>query len=132
MKSVEIRSFFSLNTGKYGLEKTPYLDTFLAVERRWNDAILCIFDVIGLNPNIPHEESSSFLKKHLDLRTEKETSVDTLVKLAKIVLKNNIFNFNLKHLETKEVMQLVQHFPHHAPFYSYLILKKGCEVALHR
>ena len=101
MKSVEIRSFFSPNTGKYGPEKTPYLDTFLAVERRWNDAILCIFDVIGLNPNIPHEESSSFLKKHLDLRTEKETSVDTLVKLAKIVLKNNIFNFNLKTFRDK-------------------------------
>ena len=69
---------------------------FKESERPWNDAILCIFDVIGLNPNISHEESSSFLKKHLDLRTEKEISTVTLVKLAKIVLKNNIFNFNLK------------------------------------
>ena len=38
VKSVKIRSFsgpyfpvFSLNTGKYGPEKTPYLDTFHAV-----------------------------------------------------------------------------------------------------
>ena len=35
MKSVQIRSFFwsvfSSNAGKYGPEKTPYLDTFHAV-----------------------------------------------------------------------------------------------------
>ena len=28
VKSVQIRSFFELNTGKNGPEKNPYLDTF--------------------------------------------------------------------------------------------------------
>ena len=31
MKSVQIRSFSSVNVGKYGSEKTPYLHTFHAV-----------------------------------------------------------------------------------------------------
>ena len=34
VKSVQI-SVFSPNTGKYGPEKTPYLDTFHAVCREW-------------------------------------------------------------------------------------------------
>ena len=32
VKSVQIRSFFSPNAGKYGPEKIPYLDTFHAVK----------------------------------------------------------------------------------------------------
>ena len=31
VKSVQIRSFSGPNTGKYGPEKSPYLDTFHAV-----------------------------------------------------------------------------------------------------
>ena len=40
VKSVQIRSYFwsvfSLNTGKYGPEITPYLDTFHAVTEEYN------------------------------------------------------------------------------------------------
>ena len=61
---------------------------FKEAERPWEN-------VIGLYPNIPHE-CLSCLRKHLDLRTEKEISIDTLVGLAKTVFKNNIFNFNVK------------------------------------
>lgn len=46
--------------------------------------------------NIPYWKDLSSLRKHLELRTEKDISTDKLVELAKIVLKNNIFNFNLK------------------------------------
>ena len=35
-------------------------------------------------------------RKHLELKTEKDISTDTLKELVQIVLKNNIFNFNLK------------------------------------
>ena len=47
VKSVQIRSFSSPNAGKYGLEKTPYLDTFHAVL-----AIEIYKYVKGLSPEI--------------------------------------------------------------------------------
>ena len=47
VKSVKIRNFFSPNAGKYGLEKTPYLDTFRAVL-----AIEIYKYVKGLSPEI--------------------------------------------------------------------------------
>ena len=53
-------------------------------------AILCI-NVVGLYPNIPHEEGLASLRRFLDTRTEKKVTTKTLVELAEIVLKNNIF-----------------------------------------
>ena len=47
VKSVQIRSFFCPNAGKYGLEKTPYLDAFHAVL-----AIEIYKYVKGLSPEI--------------------------------------------------------------------------------
>ena len=63
-------------------------------------AILCTVDFVGLYPNMPHEEGLASLRKFLDanfsfIRTETET----LLKLAEIVLKNNIFQFNERTLK---------------------------------
>ena len=63
-------------------------------------AILCTVDFVGLYPNMPHEEGLTSLRKLLDanfnfIRTETET----LLKLAEIVLKNNIFQFNERTLK---------------------------------
>ena len=52
--------------------------------------ILCTIDVVGLYPNIPHDEGLAFLKDFLDSR------VDTLIELTELVLKNNIFEFSDK------------------------------------
>ena len=52
-------------------------------------------------PNIPHDEGSSALRKRLNERDEKDVSTDTLVKLAELVLKNNLFHFNEKTLKQK-------------------------------
>ena len=49
-----------------------------------DDIILCTVDVLGLYPNIPHEEGLSALRK-----------------LAEVVLKNNIFTFKEKTLKQK-------------------------------
>ena len=57
-------------------------------------AILCTIDVVG--PNIPHEEGLASLRRFLDARTEKKVTTETLVELAEIVLKSNIFQFNEK------------------------------------
>ena len=62
-------------------------------------AILCAVDVVGLYPNIPHEEGLASLRKFLDERTEKKVTTETLLELAEIVLKNNIFQFNEKNLK---------------------------------
>ena len=62
-------------------------------------AILCTIDVVGLYPNIPHEEGLASLRKFLDARTEKKVTTETLLELAEIALKNNIFQFNEKTLK---------------------------------
>ena len=64
-------------------------------------AILCTIDVVGLYPNIPHEEGLASLRKFLDARTEKKVTTKTLslLELAEIVLKNNIFQLNEKTLK---------------------------------
>ena len=68
---------------------------------------------------MPHDEGLSSLRKHLDLRTEKSISTDTLVELREIVLKNNIFNFNLKTYRRKKGTAIGTKF---APSYSMLFI----------
>ena len=58
-------------------------------------------DVVGLYPNIPHDEGLSALRKRLNERDKKGVSTDTLVEFVELVLKNNIFNFNKKSLKQK-------------------------------
>ena len=53
--------------------------------------ILCTVDVVGLYPNIPHEEGLIAIRKALDARKDKTISTDSLIELAEYVLKNNIF-----------------------------------------
>ena len=60
------------------------------------DIILCYVDVVGLYPNILHDEDLSAQQKRLELRREKKVSTSTLVELAKVVLKNNVFTFGKK------------------------------------
>ena len=72
-------------------------------------------DVVGLYPNIPHDEGLSALRKRLNERDKKDVSTDTLVELAELVLKNNISNFNQKTLEQKRGTAIGTKF---APLYS--------------
>ena len=55
-------------------------------------------DVVGLYPNIPHDEGLSAVRKRADEEDveddEEDVSTGTLDELAELVLKNNIFNFN--------------------------------------
>ena len=58
--------------------------------------ILCTIDVFGLYPNILHDEDLAFLKDFLDSRVDKQVTTDSLIELAELVLKNNIFEFSDK------------------------------------
>ena len=59
-------------------------------------------DVVGLYPNIPHEESLSPLRKRFECRKEKYVSNDTVIDLEEVVLRNNIFTFGKKTLKQKQ------------------------------
>ena len=61
--------------------------------------ILCNMDVVGLYANIPHEEGLSALRKRLESWKEKYVPTDTIIDLAEIVLKINIFTFEKKILK---------------------------------
>ena len=71
---------------KKNIRSLPNLpdDTFYAV------------DAVGLYPNIPQDEDLSALRKQ-----EKDFITSTLVELAEVVLKNNIFPFKEKPLKQR-------------------------------
>ena len=56
--------------------------------------ILYTIDVVGLYPNIPHDEGLAFLKDFLGSRNDKQVTTYTLIELAELVLNNNIFKFS--------------------------------------
>ena len=58
-------------------------------------------DVVVLYPNIAYEEGFSALRKQLETRKEKYVSTDTIIDLAEVVLKNNIFKLGKKTLKQK-------------------------------
>ena len=49
--------------------------------------------------DITHEEGLASFRMFLDAMTEKKKTIKTLIELAEIVLKNNIFQFNEKTLK---------------------------------
>ena len=81
--------------------------------------ILCTMDVVGLYPNIPHEEGLSALRKRLETRKEKYVSTDTIIVLAEVVLKNKIITFGEKTLKQKRGTAIVTKF---APPHSILFI----------
>ena len=88
-------------------------------------AILCTIDVVGLYPNIPHEEGLASLRKFLDARTEKKVTTETLLELAEIVLKNNIFQFNEKTTKQSRVTAVGTKFAPPCVIYLLLTLREG-------
>ena len=60
------------------------------------NALLCTTDVVGLYPNIPHGEGLEAIRKALNTRQNPSISTESLVGLGKLVLENNVFEFNGK------------------------------------
>ena len=76
-------------------------------------------DVVGLYPNTLHEEGLSALRKRLETQKEKYVSTDTIIDLAAVVLKYNIFTFRKKTLQQKWGTAIATNF---APLYSILFM----------
>ena len=55
-----------------------------------DDLILCTIDVVGLYPNIPHEEVLIAVRKALDTRKDKTILADSLIELPECNLENNV------------------------------------------
>ena len=85
--------------------------------------------VVGLYPNIPHEESLSALRKRLDNRMEGYISSDTLCNLVEVVLKNNFLKFGEKTLKQKRGTAIGTKF---APPYSILFMAELKEEILRK
>ena len=85
-----------------------------------NGIILCSADVVGLYPNIPHDEGLSALQKRLKLRREKKVRSPTLVELPEAALKNNVFTFFKKNLKQLRRTAIVG--TKFAPPYSILLM----------
>ena len=80
----------------YIKDTNHFLSKLKSLGKLSQGAILCTIDVVGLYPNIPHSEGLTALRRFLELRDNKQISSDTLIELAEIVLKNNIFEFDEK------------------------------------
>ena len=74
---------------------------------------------VALYPNISHEEELSALRKRFGERNKNNVSAETLVELAELVLKINIFNFDEKNLNYKRDTAIRATF---APPYSILFM----------
>ena len=58
------------------------------------DIVLCTMDVVVLYPNITYEDGFVAMWKASDAREDKTVLTNSLIELAKCVLKNNIFEHN--------------------------------------
>ena len=66
------------------------------------DVIMCTVDVVGLYPNIPHEDGLEALKLALDGRDTKTISTESLLELTRCVLENNVFEHNGEYFKQKQ------------------------------
>ena len=48
-------------------------------------------DVVGLYPNIPHEQGIEALRESLEKRDKKTIPTEKLIEMTEFVLKNNLF-----------------------------------------
>ena len=109
----------ALAVKSYIKDTNEFLKKLRSLPKLPDDIILCTMDVVGLYPNIPHEEGQSALRKRLETRKEKYVSPDTIIELAEVVLKNNIFTFGKKTLKQKQGTAIGTKF---APPYSILFM----------
>ena len=91
-----LQSFTTLAKGAHPYIKDThhFLQKIQSLGNIPEDAILCTIDVVALYAGIPHDEGLGVLRKALDSRADRSVSTDSLMDLAEVVLKNNMFEFN--------------------------------------
>ena len=61
--------------------------------------ILCTIDVVGLYPNILQKDGLEAIRKAHDKREDQTISTDSLILSAECVLKNNVFEYNIRYFK---------------------------------
>ena len=84
-----------------------------------DDFINCTIDVVGLYPNIPHKEGLEAIRKALDKQEDQTISTDSLILLAECVLKNNVFEHNMRYFKQLQGTAIGTKF---APPYAILFM----------
>ena len=102
----------------YIKDTNQFLNKIKKLESLPDGVILCTIDVVGFYPNIPHGESLVSLRRFFETRDNKQISSDTLTELAKVVLKNDIFEFDKENLKQKRGTAAGTKF---APLYAVLL-----------
>ena len=84
-----------------------------------DEYILCTIDVVGLYPNIPHKEGLEAIRKALNKREDQNISTGSLILLAECVLKNNVFELNMRYFKQLNGTAIGTKF---APLYAILFM----------
>ena len=86
----------------YIKDTNDFLRKLDGLENLPKDSLMCTIDVVGLYPNIPHDEGIAAVKKALERRDDKSISSESLLELTELVLKNNIFEHNGEFFKQKQ------------------------------
>ena len=112
------------NVKSYVRDTNDFLSKLASLPPLPDDVILCTVDVVGLYPNIPHDEGLIAMRKALDLRKDKRISTESLIELAECVLKNNIFEHNLSFYKQVRGTAIGTNMAPRYAIISWVILKK--------
>ena len=86
----------------YIKDTNDFLKKLRELPRLPDEFLLCTVDVVGLYPNIPHEDGLAAIREALNQRDDQSISTDSLMELASCVLKNNIFEHNSRYFKQKQ------------------------------
>ena len=94
-----------------------------------------VYDIVELYPNIPHKEGLEAIRKALDKREDQTISIDSLIFSVEFVLKNNVFEHNMRYFKQLQGTTIWTKFapPYAILFMGYLedkILKSFVEKPL--
>ena len=85
----------------YGKDTNDFLAKLKDMERFPDGAILVTIDMVGVHPNIPHDEGLEALRRTLNKRSNPVIPTNHIVDLAELVLKNNNLEFDGSHFLQK-------------------------------
>ena len=84
------------NGNSYIRKSIHFLERIRNIHSVLDNAMLVTADVVGLYPSIPHSAGLHSLKKALEKQFNKQIPTSDFVKMAKLVLSNNYFEFSEK------------------------------------
>ena len=85
----------------YIKDTNDYLRKIASLPPLLDDIIICTVYLVGLYPNIPHDEDLIAVRRSLESSKDKIIYTDSQMDLAECVLKDNVFEHNLYFLSNQ-------------------------------